>query len=240
MIKNAVTLGNATLYCGDCFTILPNLAQHSIAAMITDPPYLFGLASHQTLRSTATTRREPINVRFSDALNYAVFYTQLLTCVDKVLLPDGATWLFTNWRGLPVLMKGVIDAKHGIESLLVWDKVHFGAGGQVGLRPRYELCALIPRGKFSLPNRSLPDIWTHKRCTTQNRYHPAQKPDALMDALVQETPGDSVLDPFMGSGSTGVATVKQGKHFVGCEVNPDYFNVACQRIADAQGLPFTP
>ena len=70
----------------------------------------------------------------------------------------------------------------------------------------------------------------------KEHYHPTQKPVALMEwILLQVTDeGDTVFDPFMGSGTTGVACVKLGRNFIGCEINPDYYAIAERRIAEAQ------
>ena len=131
-------------------------------------------------------------------------------------------------------MKGVADAGASIESLLVWDKEWIGPGGPIGLRPSYELVALIPFKKFALPNRGLPDIWRHQWSSTKPNGHPAEKPESLLRELVRETPGRSVLDPFMGSGTTGVACRNLGRKFVGIEIEPKWFDIACKRIDQAQ------
>lgn len=69
--------------------------------------------------------------------------------------------------------------------------------------------------------------------------HPSQKPIRLMQKLIREYTniGDTIFDPFMGSGSTGVAAVQLGRNFIGCEINPDYFSIAQRRIAEAKMQP---
>jgi DNA modification methylase len=71
---------------------------------------------------------------------------------------------------------------------------------------------------------------------TGNEYHPTEKPVQLMKKVVSWTNGD-VIDPFMGSGTTGVACVKTNRSFIGIELDPDYFEIACQRIRDAYAQP---
>jgi site-specific DNA-methyltransferase (adenine-specific) len=66
------------------------------------------------------------------------------------------------------------------------------------------------------------------------RYHPTEKPEAVMRWCLGFTKGQTVLDPYMGSGSTGVACMQLGRKFVGVEIEPKYFDVACERIDNAQ------
>ena len=64
------------------------------------------------------------------------------------------------------------------------------------------------------------------------RVHPTEKPHGLIERLVRAVPGDDVFDPFMGSGSTGVAALRAGRRFVGCEINPTHFDTACRRVEE--------
>ncbi|MGB0237778.1 MAG: DNA-methyltransferase [Cycloclasticus sp.] len=224
------TIGLAQLHNADCFEVLEQLPDKSIDAVITDPPYMFGAASVSGTNNAKVSR-------FGDLLNQSYFYREIIQKCERVLVPNGCIWMLFNWRGLPVLMKGVVEAGRNLESLLVWDKEWIGPGGNVGLRPSYEVCGLIPFGEFALPNRGLPDIWRHKWSSIKPNGHPAEKPETLMQQLVKETPGATILDPFMGSGTTGVAAVKQGRNFIGCEIEPQYYDTAKARIdaAQAQG-----
>jgi DNA modification methylase len=78
-------------------------------------------------------------------------------------------------------------------------------------------------------------IYTHLVRDGEPRLHPTQKPLGLMKALILDftQPGELVLDPFMGSGTTGVACLEHGRRFVGIELDPGYFQIACQRLAQA-------
>lgn len=77
-------------------------------------------------------------------------------------------------------------------------------------------------------------VWTFP--VTQNASVPTQKPLALAESFVSDFtfPGETILDPFLGSGTTGVAALSQGRKFIGCEVDPRHFEIACRRIEDAQ------
>ena len=228
MSQEKVEIGQAVLYRGECLELLPTLPANSVNAVITDPPYVFGMASVSGLHYAKGSR-------FGDLLNHSYFYREFLQSLRGPLTADSGIWVFFNWRGLPVLMKGVVEADMHIESLLIWDKQRIGAGGQIGLRPSYEVCALIPRGEFALPNRSLPDIWRHRWGGIKPHGHPAEKSETLITELVRETPAETILDPFMGSGTTGVACAHLGRKFIGMEIEPKYFDIACKRIEEAYG-----
>jgi len=210
-----------TIYQGDCFELMPRL--EGFDAIITDPPYMFGASS---VSGTANSKIS----RFSDLLNQSYFYREIITVGRRCLRRDSAIWMFLSWRTLPVLMKATVEADAGIESLLVWDKEWIGPGGSVGLRPSYELAALIPFGEFALPNRGLPDIWRCKWSSHKPSGHPSEKPEALLSRMVKETPG-LVLDPFLGSGTTLSAAKALGRKAVGIEIDAKNCQLAADRCS---------
>lgn len=213
-------IGNATLYCGGCLDILPELA--GFGHVITDPPYMLNC------RSNCNGKLNP----WGDLCNGAAFIFQWLSlCKEKIQGP-GAIWSFLNWRSVPAFMKAGFMAGLPIESLLVWDKVWIGPGRQ--LRPRYEMVALYPLAGFQIADRNIPDIKVEKWSAIKPHGHPAEKPEALISWLISLSSKDeSVCDPFMGSGTTGVAAVKAGREFIGIEMDEYWFDVACRRIEQA-------
>lgn len=224
--QDKVEIGNCTLYLGDCIEVMQDIPEKSINSVITDPPYVFGLAS-------VSGGGNPKISKWGDLLNHSYFYREVFGQCQRLISPDGCFWTFINWRGLPVIMKAAVEADLSIASLLVWDKCWIGPGGWVGLRPSYELVTLIPFGKFAIPNRGLPDIWRHKWSSRKPHGHPSEKPESLLIELVKETPAETFLDPFMGSGTTGAACAQAGRRFIGVEIEPKYFEIAVKRIKDA-------
>lgn len=144
---------------------------------------------------------------------------------------DGAMWTFHNWRSLPVVMKAALDAEFPVASDLVWHKDWIGPGGTVGLRPAYEMVALLPMPDFSIEDRGLPDVWTHKWASFKPSGHPAEKPVALLSRLIRESGGGVVLDPFMGSGSTLVAAKAEGARAIGIETEERWCELAATRCS---------
>lgn len=216
-----VVIGDCTLILGDCLEVLPTLGKAD--AVVMDPPYNFSTASSGGKHAL-----------WADAVNSAFWFSAVLSaCKARLPAGGGAIWQFLNWKTFIPAQKACWDADMKFESLLVWDKEWIGPGGSVGLRPAYELVALMATGNFRLPNRGLPDIWRHKWSSQRETGHPAEKPVTLLSAIVKETPAETILDPFMGSGTTGVACVKNRRRFVGVELDEGYFRIACKRIEDA-------
>jgi DNA modification methylase len=83
----------------------------------------------------------------------------------------------------------------------------------------------------------LPDIWRHQWSSQKPTGHPAEKPVSLRKELVKQTPGELYCDPFMGSGTAGVACAQQGRAFIGIELDPRFFEMACKRIEAAYDQP---
>jgi site-specific DNA-methyltransferase (adenine-specific) len=115
---------------------------------------------------------------------------------------------------------------------MVWDKEWIGPGGQRGLRPSYELVALWAMPDFAIADRSIYDIQRFKWSSHKPNGHPAEKPEGLMQFCIEHGAPDGgvVLDPFTGSGTTGVACLRTGRRFVGIEIDAGYYRVACDRI----------
>lgn len=224
------TIGNATLYLGDCMDILPTLPKAD--AVITDPPYGIG-ESHKRNAS----RGKPFGSRVDGKNTKGTFVAptdygeyewdhvpasglQITACIEAA---TAAVIWGGNYFGLPAASKW-----------LVWDKENSGD---------FADCELA---WTNLPGavRIFRHMWNGMlRASERNapRVHPTQKPIALMEwCITQAGEPQSILDPFMGSGSTGIACVNMGRKFVGIEIEPRYFENACERIsaAHAQGRLF--
>ena len=211
-------IGNCELYLGDCLEIMQTLGK--VDAVVTDPPYNF-----------STSQNGSKHEFWADAVNSAFWFSEVLKKEIALFGDHGVIWHFLNWKTFVPLQKATFDAGLKFESLLVWDKALLGPGMK-GLRPSYELCALVLIGDSKIKNRSLPDIWRFPWKSTRPN-HPAEKPVELVKKILSETEGEVILDPFMGSGTTGVACVEQRRRFIGIEINERYFDIACERIRNA-------
>jgi site-specific DNA-methyltransferase (adenine-specific) len=212
--------GGIVIYHGDSRELLPEL--QSVRLVVTDPPYVFGIAS---------TAQESKAGGWGDLMNSAVWYSSWLAEARRLTANEqGAAWVFNSWRSFPVLARAAYDVRWPVESLMVWDKEWIGPGGQRGLRPAYELAALFAQPDFAIANRGLPDIWRSKWSSIKPSGHPAEKPVALLRRIIAESGGGLVLDPFMGSGSTLVASKSEGHNAIGIEIEERYCEIAAKRL----------
>ena len=164
-------------------------------------------------------------------MNSARWFRDWYAECRRILKPTGALWTFCNWRSLPVVMKAAIDSDFPVASVLVWHKDWIGPGGSVGLRPAYELVALLPMPEFSIADRGIPDVWTHKWASHKPNGHPAEKPVELLARIIRESGGGVVLDPFLGSGSTLVAAKNVGAVGIGIESEERWCSLAADRAS---------
>jgi site-specific DNA-methyltransferase (adenine-specific) len=214
-MSEVVTIGNATLYCADCMDVLPTLER--VDAVITDPPYGIGYVPY--LKNAI--KRELI---YGDD---AEFDPRGLLCVAadiKIL------WGANNYTGH--LPRG---------GWLVWDKRTNEAADKI-LGSPFELAWHSNHRKYKIARIQHGGA---KNADGEGikREHPTQKPIALMVWCIEQAGNpQTVLDPFMGSGTTGVACAQLGRTFIGIERERKYFDIACERIerAQAQGQMFPP
>lgn len=210
-----------TLYHGDALDILPGLS--GVAAIITDPPYMINT------KSDGNGKLSP----WADLCNAALWYATWIKAARHVLLTRGCLWTCLNWRSMTTFQKALCDIRWSFASMMVWDKVHIGVGSPNQLRARYEMVGLCAMPDFAIADRKQPDIVVFPWATTKPHGHPAEKPEALMRHLIEIStkPGDLVVDPFMGSGTTGAAALALGRRFVGVEQDMTWYEYAAKRIA---------
>jgi site-specific DNA-methyltransferase (adenine-specific) len=206
-------IGDAVLYLGDCYTILPTLPK--VGAVITDPPF---------------DEKTHTGARLAGAIDFAPLADVPLLVAALLGVCDGWVLAFCAFEQL-----GDYKAAAG-ESWIragVWDKVA-NMPQMTGDRPAQggEAIAIMHRpGKKKWNGGGKAAIWRHLVERGQ-KEHPTQKPVSLISELVGLFTQDetTVLDPFLGSGTTGVACINAGRKFIGIEMNPTYFDIACTRV----------
>ena len=214
-----------TLYHGDSLEILPTITAGSVHLCVTDPPYVIGAVSAGNMASKSGG--------WSDMMNSAMWFAEWYRMVDRLLKHDGAMWTFCNWRSLPVVMNAAIKSEMAVTSLMVWDKQWIGPGGPQGLRPSYELCALMAKAGFGISDRGVSDVWQHKVGSYKPNGHPAEKPVALVRRIIETStpPADGlILDPFNGSGTTLVAARDLGLRAIGIEAEEKWCELTAKRL----------
>jgi DNA modification methylase len=211
MSGEKVVIGNATLFHADCREVLPMLPTCDL--LCTDPPYGIG-AGEMSLGKWRTSRMEKADW-------------------DAETPPQWLVLLMLEKAEHKVIFGGNYFALPPRRAYLIWDK---GAGfkGRDFAECEFAWCSWDGNAR----------VLTHDplaRGDYRQKEHPTQKPLAVMQWAIEAAPASAtVLDPFMGSGSTGVACVQLGRGFTGIERERKYFDIACERIsrAQAQGALF--
>ncbi len=214
---------------GDALDLLETLPPMSYSCCVADPPYFINTASS----GNGKTKINP----WGDLINGAFWYSAWYRQIKRVLKQDGCLWTFCNWRTLPAVIKAALDAAWGVTSVLVWDKDWIGPGGPIGLRPRYELVALLSMPQFKIEDRGIPDIVTVPWSSHKPTGHPAEKPLRLYHWLMRiSTEEGPIIDPFCGSGTAPSAAKSLGFGFTAFEIDADVANKARDRITNTQGV----
>jgi site-specific DNA-methyltransferase (adenine-specific)/modification methylase len=214
------TIGDCRLILGDCREVLPTLGK--VDAVVTDPPYGIGLNTNNFRFSggnAASISRRGNGVGPAKGARIA---NDAEPFDPAFLLSIHAPKIIWGWNNYPdKLPRG---------ACLVWLKRNDDAFGS--FLSDAEL-AWLSRGHGVYCRRDLSN-----NAIAKERVHPTQKPVGLMEWCLSFFPkAETVLDPFMGSGSTGVACVQQGRSFIGCEIDAGYFDAACRRIEAATRSP---
>ena len=210
--KRKEIIGNATLYLGDCLGILPTLEK--VDAVITDPPY--GIAHPCNFSERGRGNLAACN-------DYSDVHDD-----NKQFNPEPLLAL-----QVPICLWGgnyFADKLPASSGWLVWDKERPDDLDQA-------TCELAWTN-YVKGVRRFRHLWNGmmKASEKGESYHPTQKPAALLQWVLslRWTPAGTILDPFMGSGTTGVACMNLGRKFIGVEIHEPYFDIACERIAQAQ------
>lgn len=219
------------LYCGDCLEILPTLEAESVDAVITDPPY--GIDYQSAWRIDRAQRKPKI-------ANDKQPFIWWLRDAYRMTSSGGSLLCFCEWRHENVFRMAIEVAGYTIRSQVIWDREWHGLGDlSRQFAPQHDIIWFATKENFSFRNGRPKSIVRSKRLAADKLVHPNEKPVDLMVQLVSAVAGvgQTVLDPFMGSGTTGVACVQTGRHFIGCEKDAGYFEIAQRRIAEAQAQP---
>jgi DNA modification methylase len=236
------TIGNATLYQGDAIDIMDTLER--VDAIVTDPPYCSGSVSEASRSAAKGQGLRSENIKklgwfVGDNMGTAGLVFLLRSVAFgalRILSPEGSMLVFCDWRMVPNLAPAIESAGLRYQNMVAWDKGVMGLG--LGFRAQHEIILHFTAGSPKYHDLGTANIVKAARVSADDREHQTQKPVDLMQRLLRVVcpPGGTVLDPFMGSGSTGVAAAAEKMHFIGIERDPEHFDTACERLrmANAQ------
>lgn len=214
-----VTIGNATLYCGDAYAIRPTLGWFD--ADVMDPQYEFDNSGGGAFRAARGASDQIVAEGLDQGFDHGI--------INPLLC--GAVVVFCHNDQLPKLLTYLDGSFHRFV-VEMWIKPnpsphrnkHYLADTEPFIHAWNR--GFAPRGDHHDMHR-----WISAGSMPSKVYgHPTVKPDAVMAKIVRNVAAESICDPFMGTGSTGVAAVRAGKRFVGIEKNPAHFQTACNRL----------
>lgn len=227
-------IGDATLILGDCLEVLPTLGK--VDAVVTDPPYRVTSGGFGDLESGFGGWIKDAYDNKGSIVQCDIDWPEFMPPIFAVMREGAQAYIFSNDRNLQAARAAAENAGLIFHRLLIWDK-------RAALPNRWyqqtcEFVLFMRRGKARMINdpssKSLQSIFQR-----DESLHPTEKPVELCSLYVGNSTvaGETVLDPFMGSGTTGVACAELGRRFVGIELNPAFFDMACTRIESAYRRP---
>jgi site-specific DNA-methyltransferase (adenine-specific) len=204
-----------TVINGDCLSILPQIATGSVDFILTDPPYI----ARYKARDGKTVRND----------DNAVWLAPSFAEMFRVLRNDSCAISFYGWPKIDLFFDAWKKAGFRIGGHIVFRKQY--ASKSAFLQYRHEAAYLLLKGNPPFPASPLPDVmdWTY----SGNQHHPTQKSVHILKPLIEAftAPGELVLDPFAGSGSTCVAAERTGRQYIGIELDPIHHKTAAARLA---------
>lgn len=218
------------LLLGDCLERMKEIPDGSVDLCISDIPYTLTGGGKG---DGATTKRPKGILRQNTQLMHVPKFDTWLPELYRVMKEGSHVYLMCNFKNLNQLMNDVTQAGFKLVNLLVWEKNNCTPSQYYMKNCEYTL--LLRKGRSKYINDIGGSKTVHKFDNIiGNKVHPTEKPVALLTFYVlnSSSPNDIVLDPFMGSGSTGVACVNTNRQFIGIEMDRGYFDIAVNRITN--------
>ena len=213
----------------DSINFLKSLPDESVDIIITDPAYS-GMNQKMKFgngRIVGKYQKEGNGKWFTEFHDTKENYSAFLGECKRVLKKDSPIYIMFDSFSL-LSLGSLVREYFDVKNIIVWDKVNLGMGHN--FRRRHELIIYASKGKPKIASRSLPDIWQIKRITRAE--YPTQKPVEIFEKMISASVGKGaiVCDPFIGSGSSAIASLKSGCYFIGSDVSPKACGITRNRI----------
>ncbi|HEY0526064.1 MAG TPA: site-specific DNA-methyltransferase [Stellaceae bacterium] len=244
---------------GDCVAAMSALPPESVDLVFADPPYNLQLAGE--LRRPNNSRVDGVDNdwdKFSDFAEYDRFSREWLTAAHRILKPDATLWVIGSYHNIYRLGALLQDLGFWILNDIVWRKTNpmpnFRGRRFTNAHETLLWCSTSKDARYTFNYEAMKALnddlqmrsdWLFPLCSGPERLkrdgrkaHPTQKPEALLHRvlLASSKPGDLVVDPFFGSGTTGAVAKRLRRRFIGIERDPDYVEVARDRIEAVEPL----
>ena len=216
------------LFTQDAVSWLAGQPGESVDLLITDPAYE-SLEKHRAIGTTTRLKHSKASSNDWFKIFPNARFGELFREIYRVLRKDTHFYLLCDAETMFVAKPAAEQAGFRFWKPLVWDKRTIGMGYHY--RARYEFILFFEKGKRRLNDLGIPDIISAPRI---RGGYPAEKPAEIADVLIRQSsePGDVVVDPFMGSGSVGIAAARLGRRFLGNDLNPEAVRIAAQRLRE--------
>ena len=231
------------IICGDCLEVMRSMPSACLDLVITSPPYNIKNSTGNGLKcgrggkwkNAALIKGYALH---DDSMPYDAYIDWQRNCLREMLRlikEDGAIFYNHKWRvqnGLLQDRKEILDG-FPIRQIIIWKRaggINFNPGYFL---PTFEVIYLIAKKNFKLAPKANAhgDIW--EIAQEMKNPHPAPFPVELINRIISSTKADIILDPFMGSGTTAIAAMMNGRQYIGIEISPEYIDMATKRIATA-------
>ncbi|KVU29302.1 DNA methyltransferase [Burkholderia ubonensis] len=202
------------LFNGDCLVAMPRLASESVDCIVTDPPYLVNFRDRSGRSIANDVNDDWLAPAFAEMF--------------RVLKRDAVCISFYGWNKVDLFFHAWKAAGFRVGGHFVFTKAYASKAGLV--KYQHESAYLLAKGRPPAPAQPIPDVMPFQY--SGNRHHPTEKPVPCLKTLIASftKPGDTVLDPFAGSGSTCVAARELGRRYIGIELDATYFAAAKARL----------
>lgn len=213
-----------TVIHGDCLEVMRGLVSGSMPLIIADPPY--GIGYH----SNHYKDKNP-HAPVTNDWNFQI--GAFLQQCARVLRDGGALYLFCRWDVTPLWMPYIQASGLKLKTVIAWVKDNWSAGDLTGsFGNQYEQILFITKGRHTLRGKRWSNVWEFPRVPATKMLHPTQKPVELLERAIRASSdiGDTVLDCFCGSGSTGEACAQSKRSFLLCDIDKRMVAIARKRL----------
>lgn len=237
---DAIRLGDHLLLCGDSrdSDFLRNHLEHrQISLVVSDPPYGVNYVEGKAAFTKSIGKHKPIaNDHLQNDGEYRVFTRQWLEAVKPFLNRKNAAYIFGSDKMLFALREGLVDAEWKFGQLLIWVKTQ-AVVGRLDYLPQHELVAYCWHGVHEFMKAKDKSVLVHPK-PAKSAAHSTMKPVGLIRRLILNSSrtGDTVYDPFLGSGTTLLACEQTKRRCIGVEVSPEYSAVVADRFQKLTGV----
>lgn len=228
MSADDIKTENLWLMKGDCLERMKEIPSGSVEMVLTDPPYGMDFQSNRRV-----VMQKFAKIANDNSLDWV---DSFIDECHRVMAEKSAIYFFCSWHNIDYF-KIAIERRFRLKNMMVWVKNNHGSGDlKGGYAPQHEVVFYACKGRVLNRGKRISDVIYADKIPSSKLVHPTEKNVSMLETFVNQhtDSGMTVLDPFMGSGTTGSACANTGRKFIGIEMDDHYFDVAKKRILEAQ------